>query len=252
MPETDLFLYDTGARSDVGRVRDHNEDSLLARPDYGLWVVADGMGGHAAGDFASQTIAAELAEIGVPGSLEDLQARVMLRLGQATRALQARSAALGGVTVGATLVALLIHEDQFACLWAGDSRIYLLRAGQLYRLTEDHTEVQQLLSAGAITAEQARVWPRRNVITRAIGVADPPECERVAGRVEPGDLFLLCSDGLTGHVEDAELEQMMGPGAGSLAAQAICDALVALVLERGAHDNVTAVALRCHPAPIAN
>ena len=122
MPETDLFLYDTGARSDVGRVRDHNEDSLLARPDYGLWVVADGMGGHAAGDFASQTIVAELAEIGVPGSLDDLQARVMLRLGQATRAIQARSAALGGVTVGATLVAP--GEDINVALARADEWLY--------------------------------------------------------------------------------------------------------------------------------
>ena len=249
MPETDLFLYDTGARSDVGRVRDHNEDSLLARPDYGLWVVADGMGGHAAGDFASQTIVAELAEIGVPGSLEDLQARVMLRLWQATRAIRDRSVALGGVVVGATLVALLLQEDDFACLWAGDSRVYLLRAGRLYRLTEDHTEVQALLTAGAITPEEARTWPRRNVITRAIGVTDTPECERVAGKVQAGDLFLLCSDGLTGHIEDPELEALMAQG--QLSAQAICDALVALVLERGAHDNVTAVALHCHPAPIA-
>jgi len=247
MSEIDLFIFDSGARTDTGRIREHNEDSYLARPDYGLWVVADGMGGHAAGDFASQTIVAELGEIGVPGSLDDLQARVITRLGSATNAIRARAAALGGVTVGATLVALLIHEDSFACLWAGDSRAYLYRAGKLFRLSEDHTEVQALLNAGAITEEEARTWPRRNVITRAIGVTERPECERVAGRVEAGDTFLLCSDGLTGHVEDNEIERLMSE---PISAQTICEALVALTLERGAHDNVTVVASRCHPAPI--
>ena len=246
MPETDLFLYDTGARSDVGRVRDHNEDSLLARPDFGLWVVADGMGGHAAGDFASQTIVAELAEIGVPGSLEDLQARSMLRLGQATRAIQARAAALGGVTVGATLVALLIHEDQFACLWAGDSRIYLLRGGRLYRLTEDHTEVQQLLSAGAITAEQARVWPRRNVITRAIGIGQAVEPDTVSGVIKDGDRLLLCSDGLTEHLTDAEIAGFAGR---RLSAESVAQALINETLQRGARDNVSVIVVDCLARP---
>ncbi|PTV95957.1 protein phosphatase [Rhodobacter aestuarii] len=247
MSETDLFLFDTGQRTDVGRVRDHNEDAYLARPDAGLWVVADGMGGHAAGDFASLAITGELGQIGVPGSLDDLQARVFERLGRATMAIRSRSQALGGATVGATLVALLLYEDEFACLWAGDSRVYLMRGGTLFRLTEDHTEVQALLNAGAITEAEARTWPRRNVITRAIGVTDLPECERSSGRVEAGDLFILCSDGLTGHIEDNEIEQM---AKAPRSAQALCDELVALTLERGAHDNVTAVAVRCHPAPV--
>ncbi|PYF09887.1 protein phosphatase [Rhodobacter viridis] len=245
MPETDLFLFDCGASSNTGLVRAHNEDSYLVRPELGLWVVADGMGGHAAGDFASQTIVADLAEVGVPGSLDDLQARVFARLGQSTQAIRARARQLG-TTVGATLVALLLHEDGFACLWAGDSRAYLLRAGKLFRLTEDHTEVQALLNAGAITPDEARYWPRRNVITRAIGVTDLPECERMGGPLEPGDLFLLCSDGLTGLVEDAEIERI---AAEPVPAQVICDALVALTLDRGAHDNVTVVTVRLHPAP---
>lgn len=247
MSETDLFHFDSGYRTDTGCVREHNEDSCLARPELGLWVVADGMGGHTAGDFAAQTITAELGEIGVPGALEDLQARVIERLGRATAAIRARSQALGGATIGATLVALLLHDDEFACLWAGDSRVYLLRAGRLFRLTEDHTEVQALLNAGAITEQEARHWPRRNVITRAIGVTDRPECERNTGRIEAGDLFILCSDGLTGHVEDPEVERLAGE---ACSAQALCDSLVALTLERGAHDNVTAVAVRCNPAPI--
>lgn len=245
MPETDLFLFDCGASSNTGLVRAHNEDAFLVRPEAGLWVVADGMGGHAAGDFASQTIVADLAEIGIPGSLDDLQARVIARLSLATRSICARATQLG-TTVGATLVALLVHDDAFACLWAGDSRAYLLRAGKLFRLTEDHTEVQALLNAGAITPDEARYWPRRNVITRAIGVTDLPECERTGGTAEAGDLFLLCSDGLTGLVEDAEIARV---AAEPVSAQVICDALVALTLDRGAHDNVTVVVAQLHPAP---
>jgi serine/threonine protein phosphatase PrpC len=235
------FLFDTGTASHTGCVRDHNEDSFMTRPASGVWLVADGMGGHAAGDFASKAIADTTAQVGTPVSARDLQARFMDRLHLAHHAIRRRSAELQGATVGATLATLLIYGRHYACIWSGDSRVYLLRRGDYAQLTTDHTEVQDLLRAGAITPAQARDWPRRNVITRAIGVSDAPQTDLVAGDLVPGDTFLLCSDGLTEHVDEAEMAQVLRRGS----AQECCNRLVALTLDRGARDNVTVVIVRC-------
>lgn len=244
------FLFDTGTASHTGCVRDHNEDSFMAEPASGVWLVADGMGGHAAGDFASRSIAEAAAKVGIPDSARDLQTRFMDLLHKAHHAIRHRSVELQGATVGATLAALLTHGRNYACIWAGDSRIYLMRKGFYSQLTTDHTEVQDLLRAGAITPAQARDWPRRNVITRAIGVFDTPQTDLVAGELSSGDTFLLCSDGLTEHVDDTEMAQVLRRGS----AQECCDRLIALTLERGARDNVTVVIVRCqdsnpHPRP---
>jgi protein phosphatase len=162
------FKFETGAATDTGRVRNHNEDSFLVQADSGVWLVADGMGGHHAGDFASRAIAESVASIGRPVTAPDLQARFMDRILRAHQTIQAQSKLLNGATVGATLVALLSFDRHFACVWSGDSRIYLLRGGQFAQVTVDHTEVNELLRTGAITPEQAKTWPRRNVITRAM------------------------------------------------------------------------------------
>jgi len=235
------FMFETGAASDTGRVRNHNEDSYLVQDDAGVWVVADGMGGHQAGDFASKAIVDSIASIGRPVSAPDLQARFMDRLLKAHRTIQAQSARLNGATVGATLVALLAHDKHFACIWSGDSRIYLLRAGQFAQVTVDHTEVNELLQTGAITPEQAETWPRKNVITRAIGVHDRPMTDERNGALMHGDVFLLCSDGLTEHVADAEMADTLG----RQSAQDACNALIELTLSRGARDNVTVVVVHC-------
>ena len=234
----------TGAMTHVGVVRSRNEDSLLTLPEAGVWVVADGMGGHEAGDFASQTIVEHLATIGRPASAADLQARFLDRLQLAHQKILGH-ARLTGNAPGATLAALLICEGSFAAIWAGDSRVYLLRQGQFSQVTEDHSEVNELLRRGALTPEQAASWPRKNVITRAIGIGATPDPELRHGVLMPGDSFLICSDGLTEHVRDDEM-------AGLLArqnAQSACDALVGLTLERGARDNVSVVVVQCPPPP---
>jgi len=235
------FQFETGAASDTGRVRNHNEDAYLVQPDAGVWVVADGMGGHQAGDFASKAIVDSVASIGRPVSAPDLQARFMDRILRAHRTIQAQSARLNGATVGATLVGLLTYDQHFACIWSGDSRVYLLRAGQYAQVTVDHTEVNELLRTGAITPEQAETWPRKNVITRAIGVHDRPMTDERNGALLHGDTFLLCSDGLTEHVEDAEMAEVLA----RMGAQDACNALIELTLSRGARDNVTVVVVRC-------
>ena len=241
----DIFSFDTGQATDVGCRRSVNEDALLARPDLGLWVVADGMGGHEAGDFASATIVEELAHVGHAASPDDLRARVMARLSRANDRILDHSHDLGRGAIGATVVAILANGEDYACIWSGDSRAYLLRDGRLVQQSRDHTEVRALLDAGSITAEEAANWPRKNVITRAIGVTDRPECDMVVGQLRPGDRFLLCSDGLTEHVTDPEIADhldRMGP-------QDACDALIRQTLERGAQDNVTVIAFRCDPLP---
>jgi len=241
--ENEYYTFETGQGTDTGNVRDHNEDSFLSRPDFGLWIVADGMGGHAAGDFASQTITQEAGSVGLSSSLPDLQARFMERLTRAHNSILAKAAELGGHTVGATVVGLLVHEDQYACIWSGDSRIYLMRRGMLTQLTVDHTEVQHLLSCGAISEAEAETWPRKNVITRAIGVSDAPQCDVITGQIAEGDVFLLCSDGLTEHLG---ADDIIANIAGNEATQIMCNSLINETLHRGAKDNVTCIVMRCH------
>lgn len=209
MNSNEYFTFETGQATDVGCQRRVNEDNFLSRPDYGLWVVSDGMGGHAAGDFASLTIVRELNSVGVPVSAADLQARFMERLTRANETILDHAAQLDRGTIGATVVTLLIHGQDYACVWSGDSRAYLLREGRFEQISRDHTEVRALLEAGTITSDEAENWPRKNVITHAIGVSAQPECDLIAGKLQQGDYFLLCSDGLNEHVADHEIAAIL-------------------------------------------
>ena len=234
-----VFTFESVGDSDVGQVRKINEDSLLLAPGSRLWVVADGMGGHAAGDFASQTLVASLDTIGVPASYEDLRHRMADRLTQANHRVQMHAAELGRGAIGSTLVALVAIEDRFLCYWSGDSRLYLLRAGGLCQVSRDHTEVQSLLDAGRISEDDAANWPRKNVITRAIGVTPTLEVEMVEGQLQDRDLFLLCSDGLLEYFDDDELAHVLKLPDWGLEQK--CKYLVAQAVERGGKDNVSVV-----------
>ena len=234
--------FDTGAATHVGKVRGRNEDSYLTRPEVGIWAVADGMGGHQAGDLASQTVIASLESIEPQASATELLAHCEENIANANRQLM-RLGRERGVVVGATLAALLVYDGYYACVWSGDSRIYMVREGEIMQLSRDHTEIQDLLASGAITPEEARNWSGRGAITRAIGVYDDPELEMVSGPIQPGDSFVICSDGLTNHVEDGEIRNFVD---GNLSQKA-CDDLVALALERGGMDNVTVVVTRHQP-----
>lgn len=237
MERAKLLYSGTGLISDVGCRRSINEDRALARPEVGVWVVADGMGGHAAGDFASQAIVDEIALVAPAPSLDILEAGVRLALTTANRKIQDRSEQLGMSTIGSTVAALLVLEDEYVCLWSGDSRVYVQREEGclIMQLTRDHTEVQGLVDAGAITTDQARKWPGKNVITRAIGVFPDIELERTWGHVFRGDLFILCSDGLTEHLTDDEIKTF----ALEADPQRACEEMVAETLARGGKDNVT-------------
>lgn len=239
--EDECFLFDDAALSHQGVVRQHNEDNLVAMPDIGVWAVADGMGGHQAGDVASRIIIEEISSIGLPVSAMDQRARFLERIDRANQAILAHARDSALTTVGSTLAALLIHGHEFACIWAGDSRVYLLRKGLLHRLTTDHSEVSRLIAKGELTEAEAQHYPGRNVITKAIGIQMNPNPETVTGVVEEGDVFLLCSDGLTEHNSDDDLRMAL-----LLAEppQRIVEHLIAQTLERGARDNVTAIVLR--------
>ncbi len=232
--------------SHEGRVRELNEDRYLVEPRSGIWLVADGMGGHDAGEVASAAIVAHAATIGIASSAPDLRARFEERILRANEEIRAIARDRGG-TIGSTFAALLAYERDYACVWCGDSRVYRIHAGAIAQVTRDHTEVQELLDAGTITPEEALTWPRRNVITRAVGVSDEVVAEIEIGRAEPGDVFVLGSDGLHGHVTGEEILEK----AADATPEAACHALLALVLDRGATDNVTVVVVRCHAAPPA-
>jgi protein phosphatase len=225
--------------SHKGCVRDHNEDSYLVEPQIGLWVVADGMGGHEAGEVASASIVEHLATIGIASSAPDLRARFEDRLNRAHAEIR-RIARSRGVTIGSTVAALLAMDGRFACLWSGDSRVYLVRNAAISQISRDHTEVQELLDSGVISAAEAQNWPRRNVITRAIGVNDDIDIDFQQGETLAGDIFILSTDGLTAHVSDAEI----AAAALSAAPQAACEKLLSMVLERGGTDNVTIVLVK--------
>jgi serine/threonine protein phosphatase Stp1 len=225
----------TGA-THAGAVRRRNEDAFVDRPEIGLWAVADGAGGHGAGDVASAAIADALA--GIPPHLgaAELLAQVRLRLSGVHASLQMHPGP-GGRTPASTVVALLARGGHFAVLWAGDSRGYLLRGGGFTRLTRDHSLVQEMVDAGVLSEAEAERHPQSNVITRAVGAPGELELDKMSGPLLPGDVFLLCSDGLFKEIAEAEIAALLGAGQGP-------EALIAEAVRRGARDNVTAVAVR--------
>jgi serine/threonine protein phosphatase PrpC len=233
------LAFDMGATTHPGRVRPRNEDSHLLRADAGIWAVADGMGGHEAGDVASQLIVKELDTISATESAIGLLEETKKRLFLANRQIMEISHQRGGAIIGSTVAILLISEDHYACVWAGDSRVYLAQHDTIRQITRDHTEVEEMLASGLVNVDEARNWPN-NVITRAVGVQDNPELEIVTGVFEHSDIFVLCSDGLTKHVSDDEILRYVS----NCDAQASSAALVQLALDRGGLDNVTVIVVR--------
>jgi protein phosphatase len=243
MTDTLSSLFETGAATDVGRVREHNEDSYLVRPDVGIWTVADGMGGHAAGEVASAAVIEALGVIDQrPASAAELLAFCEERVIAANHHINEIARERGEV-LGTTVVALLIYNKHYACVWSGDSRIYLVRDGAIQQVSRDHTEAEELIAQGVLNEDEARSWPRRNIVTRAIGVHEHPEMDIQNGVLRANDTFVLCSDGLTEHVSDREILACVRDNL----PQKACDDLIALTLQRGAVDNVTVIVVRYRP-----
>ncbi|SFC26280.1 serine/threonine protein phosphatase Stp1 [Marinospirillum celere] len=231
----------SSGKTDRGLVRPVNEDAFLDRCEDGLWVVADGMGGHDAGDVASRMIVESLRSLPMEGSLAERLDSIEDALDQVNQHLLRRSIQEDGQRhiIGSTLVLFVIENAQLgALLWAGDSRIYRSRNGQLSQLTADHSQVETYIRQGIISREEARSHPDRNIITRAVGSQEDLYLEADLCEISPGDRYLLCSDGLTRHLEDHEIEDHLKQSA---SAEETAQRLIDLTLKRGAKDNVTAV-----------
>ncbi|KIQ97954.1 PP2C family serine/threonine-protein phosphatase [Lysobacter sp. A03] len=234
-------MIEFGHLTHVGLRRELNEDSYYGDSVLGLWLVADGMGGHDYGEVASalarETIARETRD-GTP-----LVDAIRIADEEIIRTSRQRRDAL---PMGTTVVAARVNGNRFEVAWVGDSRVYLWRDEQLVQLSKDHSYVQELIASGAITREQARSHPHRNVVTQALGVTDPRNLNvaTVAGEMLPGMQLLLCSDGLTEEVEDEQIAKVLALRDRS--AQECVDTLIAAALDGGGSDNVTAVLIRSH------
>lgn len=238
------------ARTDTGRVRKGNEDTLHADANAhrGIFIVADGMGGHAAGEIASemavQTVSRDLSDLN-DLEREGASEQVAEALRDANRAVFERTRReLEKTGMGTTVSALLLSDTHYIIGHVGDSRIYLVREGEMTQLTRDHSLVQEQVDAGLLTAEQARRHPQSNVITRCVGMADDIEPDVMEGEARMGDCFLLASDGLTGMVEDRRIHQLLSSRA---APARIVDALISEANNNGGNDNITAIVVRVLP-----
>lgn len=234
------FRVRSASRTDKGNVREINEDSYLELPAKGLWVVADGMGGHAAGDVASRMIADSLRRIDREEAAGDHPSAVLDEVEDILLAvnstLHARAKESDPPTViGSTVVALLAFPAHCVLVWAGDSRAYRLRDGQLRQMTRDHSEVQDLVSRGELRPEDAESHASANVITRAVGGTSDLYVDVTVEELAEGDRYLLCSDGLYKELDADALATHLGAGEVDDA----CDGLVAAALARAGGDNVT-------------
>jgi len=233
--------FDCVSRTNVGLKRKINEDAMMVRTERGLWAVADGMGGHDAGEVASGKIAEALAALPIVYTLQETVDNALAALRRVNYELIALARGGGQPrTIGSTVVGLTISGDEFRCFWAGDSRAYRIRAGRITQLSRDHSLVHDLVLAGMLSEAEARVHPNANVVTRAVGVSEELNVDVVSGDVREGDIFLLASDGLTRVVEDDEIAE-------ELVSHALAEAgdrLIELVLARGAPDNVSLIIVR--------
>jgi len=236
-------------RSDVGKVRQGNEDSLFASEERGVFIVADGMGGHVAGEVASQIVAetvgpgvSEAVAKGLSGA--ELESRMLDLIEEANKAILERAdnePEKRGMGTTLTLLAL-VPEGEYVMHQVGDSRGYLLRDGTLSQVTRDHTVVQQQVERGALTPEQARDHPLSHILTRALGTEPNVDADTYGATFQLGDTFLLCSDGLSGMVTDEELEEILSTPGSDL--QGIADALIDAANAAGGMDNITAIVVR--------
>jgi serine/threonine protein phosphatase PrpC len=240
-PHLGAFKFLSVARTHVGHVRTTNEDAYLTKPEIGLWAVADGMGGHECGEVASAALVAELDGV---QSFKSAYAFRDCAAGAIRRTNASIFSRPTAETMGSTVVAMLVHDGYFACLWAGDSRAYLHRNGSLRRLTRDHSVVQDLVDAGTLSAEEARSHKSANVITRAVGAHAALKLDDACGAIQPGDRFLLCSDGLHGSVSDQLIGDIMRRAPLEWAA----NALIESALAHGGHDNITAILIAAESA----
>ncbi len=230
--------------TDVGMVREVNEDSIISLPEVQLWAVADGMGGYEAGNVASNMIVESLGGITNKSSLNEFIDSVEDSLIDVNhRILEYADIMLDGRTLGSTIVTLAIKGHVGICLWAGDSRLYRFRNNDFIQLSRDHSQVEELVQQGFLTPEEAEIHPDSNVITRAIGASPEVYIDINVFSVQLGDTFLLCSDGLYNMVSKDEMAEILN----SLPLQEAVDTLIQKALDNGANDNVSVILVKGSP-----
>ncbi len=236
------YSWRSAARTDTGKVRARNEDAFLDLPEQGLWVVADGMGGHHNGALASRLIVEQLAELPT-GTLAERLANLRRCLHDLNRRLSQELTITAGrpdPVTGSTVVALLMETDRAACVWAGDSRCYLWRRGRLYQLSRDHSLLQQLLDEQSLSPQEAARHPAAHALTRAIGASEQLVLDILEFDVYPGDTLLLCSDGLYQSLSPDALGAALNSPSTALALQRLFDQ----AMDGPARDNLSAVVVR--------
>ena len=237
----------SNAQTSVGTIRKLNEDSFLDAPLKALWCVADGMGGHAKGNVASQEITEALkshCEANKSLSSEILKKR----LSEVNARLISMGQTLSEPAIIGSTVAALFFENRCAnVMWAGDSRVYRFRQQTLTLLSQDHSKVQELIQAGLLFAEDAQHHPQGNIVTRAVGTAKELNLETVSYPIVQGDIYILCTDGLNNSVTDDEIAEVVR----SSPFDQLADGLVEKALRQSARDNVTVVAVYCTENPQA-
>ena len=232
----------SGGLTDKGRVRGHNEDSFLDQPQQSLWVVADGMGGHTAGDLASKMIVDRLAKVTFKPDAASFIDHVETELYAVNEDLRRHARERNVGLIGATVVALLGGKDFVMCGWAGDSRAYRFQNGQLQMISRDHSTAQEMMDTGQFTLDQLKqTKPSGNTITRAVGGEAHLFLDWSLSSYEPGTQFLLCSDGLTKEVSDTRIADEFKKG---LSPAELAKTLVQAALDHGGRDNVTAIVVR--------
>ena len=233
--------FNSAARSHVGKVRSLNEDRFVEMPKAGVWAIADGMGGHRAGDVAAQMLA-EAVERAVAGAAGPATAERVAGAVHGVNAELLRMRRLHGQAgiSGATFIALIAGGGRYQVLWAGDSRAYRFRDGHCSRISRDHSVVQELIDAGVVAPSAAASHPQAHVVTRAVGATKALHLEFSEGDIANGDLFLLCSDGLSDMISPTALDAILD----NASIELVADALLSAALEAGAPDNVTFIVIK--------
>ena len=245
MTDQSNFYWTSSACTDVGAVRELNEDAYLERPDLGLWLVADGMGGHFAGDVASQMVVSAMDHLEPLRSLSKFVEAVEQRLMETNTRLREYAEREETHTIGSTVVALLIHGEHAVCLWAGDSRMYRYRDANMEQISQDHALVEELVERGVLSPEQAIDHPHGNLVTRAVGAADQLFLDVEILPIEPGDVFILCSDGLEKDIAEKEGSAIIAESGATELSRRLLDRALA----HEPRDNVTVITVAIHGRP---
>lgn len=242
---TDFELTSSGA-SHTGHVRSRNEDSILLLEDEGLWLVADGMGGHQAGDFASQTITRNLGLFQQQPALEDSILLLEENLLNSNTIIREKSNKMGkNATIGSTVICIYVWQQYLFTFWAGDSRLYRYRKNKLERLTDDHSYVEELVRMGKIEAKDAESHPAANVVLKAIGIDDELCLDFDYFKLEDNDIFVVCSDGLYKDLSEKQITSIIGDNKYDMTA--LTQSLLKQSLDAGGTDNTSIISVKASP-----